>query len=424
MNDRERQASSGIEECMSSVHYDVVIVGGGLVGLSAALALSCLAQKDHARQLSVAVVEAFAISKDSYIADDDPRTTALSYGTRLIYESLGIWDALRSYAHPIRNIHVSDRGLPGMTRLSARECTVPSLGYVVPNKQLLHVLTQAVEGLSEVTIHRPANVETLEITPEKSLMTLSCDGQSLLLSSDLVVLADGGRSSLMKQLGFAPDVTQYGHTGILATITHSKQHGSMAFERFTDEGPMAMLPIASDDGHKSAMIWTMPAELAGERLQLTDEGFLDELHQRFGYRLGAFEKVGKRLHFPLTLKVVPEPARQGAVLLGNSAHSLHPVAGQGYNLALRDTMVLSALLTESSPECFLGSPALLQDYLQRQRSDQLSAITFSDRLVNMFSSNHPADQSGRTLGLVLLDGLLPAKQWFGHKAMGLGGYGQ
>ncbi len=404
-------------------HFHVVIVGGGLVGLSMALALSSLGKRDNGRVLTIGLIETFPSPENDYNPENDPRTTALSFGTRLIYETLGIWMKLKPYAQPIRHIHVSDKGALGISRLYAKDYNVPSLGYVVPNKQLLKVLSDAVEN-TNITLLRPASVESLNMSSQLSLLDISQDNQQKTLSTELIILADGGRSSLMKQMGFEPKITHYHHTGILATITHSQPHNCTAYERFTDEGPMALLPIMPGKQYKSALIWTMPNETAQERLQLVDKDFLDELQARFGMRTGRFEHVGKRSGFPLMLKLVPEPARQGGILLGNSAHSLHPVAGQGYNLALRDVVVLASILTETSEKQSLSDLNLLQNYLRYQQQDQADAITFSDQLVQAFSNNNPLLKAGRNTGLLILDTFMPLKQWFGYKSMGLGGYGR
>jgi len=417
------QAFNSLTRPNDKSSFDVVIIGGGLVGLSAALALSTLSRKDQARPLNIAIVEASSVSNEDYVADDDPSTTALSYGSRLIYESIDVWKAIKPYVQPIHNIHVSDRGSFARMCMSAKEYKVAALGYVVPNKQLLSSLVKAVKKCPEITFFRPANIKTLNMHEQGSTLQVEQTSVFKQLEAGLVILADGGRSPLMRQMGFSPTIKTYGHTAILSTVMHAKKHNAVAYERFTEEGPMAMLPILEGSEHKSAMIWTMPSVLAEERMQLPDTYFVRELQDRFGYRLGCFDQVGKCLQFPLTLKTVAEPARQGAVLLGNSAHSLHPVAGQGYNLALRDTIILASVLTESHNSQNLGSHSLLQQYLNRQRSDQQSAIYFSDTLVQLFSSNSPVLKGARGLGMLLLNHCSPVKQWFGHKAMGIGGFG-
>ena len=406
------------------LHYDIVIAGGGLAGLSIAAALSFYFSTYTAGKYKIAVVEAFNRPEEDYNVDNDPQTTAISYGSRLIYEKLGIWPLLKPYVQPIKHIHVSDRGHMGMAHINAEDHRQPALGYVIANKHLLHILTGVVSSLENVTICCPASITDLSFHP--SMVQLSVQQQDALysFSTELVILAEGGRSSLASGLGFQSDITSYEQTAIVATVEHDKKHNAVAFERFTDEGPVAMLPILSADQQKSTVIWTMPEALAEERLQLICQDFRAELQARFGYRLGAFTQVGDRCHFPLSLKTVSEPVRHGVVLSGNAAHMLHPVAGQGYNLTLRDAMVLAETLATAPDTQSLGDLTLLQKYQRAQAADQSAVMTFSDALAKYFSSGHLPLRIARNMGLCLLDTCLPLRKWFGKKAMGMGGYGQ
>lgn len=385
----------------------LAIVGGGLVGASLALALQ---QGAKARGWNIALIEPFEPGSE-YQPSYDARSTALSYGTRLIYQRLGVWERIAERAEPITQIHVSDRGRAGATRLDASDQQVPALGYVVENAWIGHCLWQALDD-EAVTRHCPAEVEQMQAVAGGYRLTLTT-GQ--VLECDLAVLADGGRSALREQLGIAIKTTPYDQSALIANVTPGKPHGGQAFERFTDDGPMALLPLQDN---RCALVWTRPEEDAARLAALPEAAFLDELQQAFGYRLGGFQQVGARHLYPLMLIEAEEQVRSGLVVLGNAAHSLHPIAGQGYNLSLRDTEALAAALLSGSAK--LGDIGVLQAYHRRQRTDQWLTVGFSDRLTRLFAGSALLSVAGRNLGLLGLDLLPPAKAWFARQAMGLG----
>ena len=385
----------------------LAIVGGGLVGASLALALQ---QGAKARGWNIALIEPFEPGSE-YQPSYDARSTALSYGTRLIYQRLGVWERIAERAEPITQIHVSDRGRAGATRLDASDQQVPALGYVVENAWIGHCLWQALDD-EVVTRHCPAEVEQMQAVAAGYRLTLTT-GQ--VLDCDLAVLADGGRSALREQLGIAIKTTPYDQSALIANVTPGKPHGGQAFERFTDDGPMALLPLQDN---RCALVWTRPEEVAARLAALPEAAFLDELQQAFGYRLGGFQQVGARHLYPLMLIEAEEQVRSGLVVLGNAAHSLHPIAGQGYNLSLRDTEALAAALLSGSAK--LGDIGVLQAYHRRQRTDQWLTVGFSDRLTRLFAGSALLSVAGRNLGLLGLDLLPPAKAWFARQAMGLG----
>lgn len=385
----------------------LAIVGGGLVGASLALALQ---QGAKARGWNIALIEPFEPGSE-YQPSYDARSTALSYGTRLIYQRLGVWERIAERAEPITQIHVSDHGRAGATRLDASDQQVPALGYVVENAWIGHCLWQALDD-EAVTRHCPAEVEQMQAVAGGYRLTLTA-GQ--VLDCDLAVLADGGRSALREQLGIAIKTTPYDQSALIANVTPGKPHGGQAFERFTDDGPMALLPLQDN---RCALVWTRPEEDAARLAALPEAAFLDELQQAFGYRLGGFQQVGARHLYPLMLIEAEEQVRSGLVVLGNAAHSLHPIAGQGYNLSLRDTEALAAALLSGSAK--LGDIGVLQAYHRRQRTDQWLTVGFSDRLTRLFAGSALLSVAGRNLGLLGLDLLPPAKAWFARQAMGLG----
>ena len=385
----------------------LAIIGGGLVGASLALALQAGAK---ARGWQIVLIEPFAPGS-SYQPSYDARSTALSFGTRQIYQRLGLWPSIAERAEPIAQIHVSDRGRFAAARLSAADEGVPALGYVVENAWLGHCLWQALD--KEVISWRcPAEVVVMHSLGDGYRLTLNDDSS---LECDLAVLADGGRSGLREQLGIAVSQQAYQQSALIANVSASQAHLGLAFERFTEAGPMAMLPLADN---RCALVWTRPSADAERLLQLDDGHFLAELQEAFGYRLGALHKVGARHLYPLALTEAQEQVRPHLVVLGNAAHSLHPIAGQGYNLSLRDTLELAeSLLASTAP---LGELACLQGYLDRQRLDQQLTVGFSDQVTKLFTSGQPVLAAGRNLGLLGLDLLPPAKRWFARQAMGLG----
>ena len=396
--------------------YDLVVIGGGLVGASFAC---MMAQAKMQAPLRILVTEAVASLQAS--TSFDARSTALSYGSQQIYHGLGLWNALSAYATPISRIHVSDRGHFGAVRMSAAELGVEALGQVVENQHLGVVLTQALEQSATIDYLCPARVNSLMPLPEGAELEVSLpQGGTGWVRAGLVVLADGGKSPLTTDLGIGTQVKPYEQRAIIANVAFSEPHGGVAFERFTDSGPMAILPLSPLQGeNRGALVWTQPAEQADTVLALEDAAFLAALQQRFGYRLGHFVRVGARNAYPLSLSMAREQVRPGLVLLGNVAHTLHPVAGQGLNLALRDAEALTHILAEAvAAGKALGAMPVLQAYEQRQRQDQSVTIQFSHYMTRLFSSPHPALVWARKFGLFSIDLIPPLKREFARQAMG------
>ncbi|NLD00298.1 MAG: 2-octaprenyl-6-methoxyphenyl hydroxylase [Gammaproteobacteria bacterium] len=385
----------------------IAIIGGGLVGASLALALQAGARE---RNWKIILIEPYAPG-DSYQPSYDGRASALSYGSQQIYQRLGLWEAIAPRAEAIHDIHISDRGRFAAARLNAKEEGVPALGYVVENAWLGHCLWAALD--SDVIEWRcPARVEKMQALSDGYHLELD-DGSTI--DCDLAILADGGRSELREQQGIHAHKTAYGQTALIANISTALPHQGMAFERFTDDGPMALLPLSDN---RCVLIWTREPNEAQRLYALPDKEFIAELQACFGYRLGAIEQIGSRYMYPLSLIESSEQVRAHLAVLGNAAHSLHPVAGQGYNLSLRDSIALA--------DCILSGPntpgdlATLQRFQQTQQLDQELTIGFSDRVTRLFSNTQPLLAGGRNLGLLGLDLLPPAKRWFARQAMGIG----
>ena len=395
--------------------FELNIVGGGMVGASLALALQGCARQSG---WTIRLIEAHPPVKGGWQPSYDNRSTALSHGSRRLFERLGIWSELARRAEPIRQIHVSDRGHPGAARMCAKTEGVPALGYIVENAWLGEVL---IGNLDQQAIEwrAPARVAHARPQPGGYQLDLQVADGVRQLDGDLLVIADGGRSGLLDQLGIHRKVNPYQQVAVIANVTTANGHGGVAYERFTETGPLALLPLS---GQRSALIWTLAVDVAEEVAQLSDEAFLERLQAAFGFRMGALTKVGERASYPLNLIEAEEQVRSHLVVLGNAAHSLHPIAGQGFNLSLRDAMALADELMQAQRDGrHPGSLGVLQAYLDGQRSDQLGTVAFSHYLTQLFSNRNPALVAGRNAGLLALD-LLPAvKTLVARQGMGLRG---
>ncbi|NHO67602.1 2-octaprenyl-6-methoxyphenyl hydroxylase [Aestuariicella hydrocarbonica] len=395
---------------------DIAIVGGGMVGAALA-ALLAHAEPDW----SITLLEAFPLPDDhapAYQPSYDDRSTAIAHGSVLLLQQVGVWAQLREYATAIEQVHVSDKGHLGGTLIDRHQVGVDALGYVIPNAWIGRVLIQHLRTLPNVTLVSPAHVRQLKPVADGAELIVEMAGQQSVVHTQLAVIADGAQSALRASLGIDVDRKDYQQTAIVTNISLSQPHQGVAYERFTDEGPMAMLPLGgSVEGCTSALVWTQPKALADEVLALSDEAFLSRLQQRFGFRLGPLTGVGKRDSYALQLSVAKEQVRSSVVVMGNAAHFLHPVAGQGFNLALRDCAALAATLKPAGDRP-LGQLALLQQYLKQQALDQQATIHFSDQLTRLFSSSGLPQAALRGLGFVGLECVPPAKQWLAMQTMG------
>ncbi len=395
---------------------DVAIVGGGMVGLSLALLLGRTRPERRVMVLEAANRDV-APGATPLSPGFDARSTALSESSRVIYSQAGIWHQLESIAEPIAAIHVSDRGHPGVTRIDAEQTGIAGLGYVVENPRLGAVLKAAVEAMANVQLLAPVTVEGLQPLPDAMLLSMA--GQSC--KAGLAVVADGAESALLKHCGIATRIRDYGQQALIANIGLRHRHRGIAYERFTDWGPMALLPLPDLEGqHRAALVWTLPPDQARTIQDLKEVEFLEQLHRRFGYRAGSFLHAGRRHFYPLKLMIATEQVRRHLVVVGNAAHFLHPVAGQGFNLALRDVARLAEVLNGGRQVNLPpGDLGLLQQYSQRQSADQDRTIFFSDRLPALFGSRRLPLAAGRNMGLIALDLVPDLRQQFARFGAGL-----
>jgi len=391
--------------------FDVVIVGGGMVGASLAVALEGLA-------LRIALIEAVphdAAAQPSF----DERTTALSNGSRRILDTLGVWSAVAPCATPIAKIHISDQGRFGFARIAAAEQGQDALGFVVPNRALGLALWSRLAASQGLRVFCPAEVVRVDSQPDAVELDVLEGGVATVLSTRLVVAADGAGSALRTAFGVAAKVRDYAQTAVITTVLTQRFHDYVAYERFTQEGPLALLPLA--DG-RCTLVLTLSPTLADAALGWSDQQFLAEVQSRFGFRLGRFLKVGRRVSYPLSLTRASATSRGRCVIIGNAAQSLHPVAGMGFNLGLRDVASLAELVAErrGADGGDPGDATLLADYDAWRATDRGGIIGFTDGLVRVFSSPLGAVQRLRNLGLLAFDILPPAKAALSRLSTGVG----
>ncbi|MBK6743566.1 MAG: FAD-dependent monooxygenase [Hydrogenophilales bacterium] len=376
-------------------HVDVAIVGGGPVGAALLLAL-----RDSG--LAVALLEARPV-----MAARDPRALALAHGTRLILERLGAWSTLTDKATPIESIHVSQRGGFGRAVLTAAEAGVPALGYTAEYGDLYAALAARV-SLAEDDVVLGAQVTAVRPAGGCGLVEYILNGQPATLSARLIVLADGGKSLPAAKTS----VKDYGQSAVICTVRTELPHARRAYERFTPKGPIALLPLGDD----YALVWTTQNDLLESRMALSDAAFMADLQDAFGDRQGRFVAAGARSAFPLRLITTAPEERAGLVRIGNAAQTLHPVAGQGFNLGLRDAWWLAETLMDATPEQF-GDTDFMQRYRKRRRWDVGGGIAMTDLLVEAFANDLPGLGLMRGLGLSAMDGLPPLKTMFARKMM-------
>jgi 2-octaprenyl-6-methoxyphenol hydroxylase len=388
--------------------YDLVIIGGGLVGgtLACALAGSGLRQ---------CIVEAVPVQSDDQPSYDE-RIIALSWGSRRICDGIGLWEKIAAGAEPIRQIHVSDRGRFGFTRLDHREEGVEALGYVVSARVLGRTI---LEGLAGVETLCPARLLGFRIQPDRVDLEVSVAGDSRLIGTRLLVAADGGDSAIRKRLGLLVREHSYGHDALITTVTPDRPRPGVAFERFTETGPLALLPMT--EGSYS-VVWTTRESETARMLDLSDRDFLARLQHRFGYRMGRFVRPGRRLAYPLKLVLARDPVRRRLVLIGNAAHTLHPVAGQGFNLGLRDVAALAQVLAHSRHEnADPGGDRTLDAYRRLRGRDQTMAAVATDALARVFTSPWLPVRWARDLAMLGLDISPGARHFLARHFMGMGG---
>ncbi len=376
----------------------IIIIGGGPVGATLALLLV-------KQGVNVTVLEA----RNLGAAHSESRALALSFGSRRILEKLGLWGALSTQATPINSIHVSQKGSFGRTQLHAGDYHQEALGYVLSYGVLSAALDRAIADAKSVNFIFEASASSIVYDVSQATVTYTHGGLAHSISSPLVVLADGGRT-LDELTGLSRETKEYGHDALVTKVRAELPHHNVAYERFTANGPIALLPNGGE--FDFSLVWTGEKSFITSMLSLSDADFLEKFHQQFGDRVGDFLSVEKRLSFPLKMAQLKPDAQQSKhlVVIGNAAQTMHPVAGQGFNVGLRDAESLAQYIASASAD-ELGSAYMLASYQASRKSDTKGGLFFTDFLVNLFSNDLVGLSALRGASLGVFDVIKPVKKY-------------
>ncbi|MCR9191455.1 MAG: FAD-dependent monooxygenase [Gammaproteobacteria bacterium] len=378
---------------------DVAIVGGGLIGAAMMQALAPTG-------LRCVLIDQQALPA-RLEEDFDARSVALSNASMRILRGLKIWPTIEAAAAKIVKIHVSEQYRFGTACLEATYQN--PLGYVIDNQTLLHTLY---ESLNPDTLLMPATIQAFDA--ETRTATVKIGKRRCTVQAPLFVAADGSNSMMRKFCQLPVHIKDYGQHALVANIGLARAHDNIAYERFTAAGPLALLPLGPK---RMALVWSMSPAAAETFLQMKEADFLQALTRAFGYRLGRLLKVGRRTVFPLQQMVMPVQSQHGVVFIGNAAHTLHPVAGQGFNLGLRDVAMLAQTLVQEG----VHHPDLLSGYLQARKHDHLAITQFTDALIQIFTSKIPGVAWARQIGLLAVDNHRALQRFVARYASGFSG---
>lgn len=385
-----------------------------MIGTSLGLALAPL-------NLKIAVVEAVARAAVQQPSFDD-RSTALSRSSQRMFAAMGLWPEIVAASTPIKSIHVSEKGRFGFSHIDAAQQKVEALGYVVINRVLGQVLQDALVEVDGLDLICPGTITALDSTDNQVDVTIDAAGKPRLLSCKLLVAADGANSTVRDMIGISATRAEYGQWAVIGNVLPSMPPDNRAFERFTDTGPVAMLPVADD---RAGFVWVLSPDNAKKMLSLTDAEFTARLQDTFGYRLGRFSKVGKRAAYPLALTKANGLTARRSVVVGNAAHGLHPVAAQGFNLGMRDVAALCDCIADARAEQGVafdcGDTAILENYAQWRRDDQSKVVRFTDGIVRLFADTRLPVRALRNLGMLAFDMIPGVRRVFAKHTMGLAG---
>ena len=393
---------------MSKSHFDLIIVGGGLVGASLACSLCDT-------QIRIALIEKYAFDDQSQPSFDE-RTIALTWASRLIFESLGIWGDINTEAGAIKSIHISDRGHFGTTRLNATLVDTEALGYVVPTRKIGSALYAKLKQALNIEIICPDEV----CDTKSSSSEIICDTlNGRRIHGKLAILADGGRSDIGKDNNLFNDVEKYSQQALVSIVEADRTSQQIAYERFTEHGPLALLPMTDN---RYALAWTLPSKEATRLVSSTDHEFLSELQGAFGDRVGTFIRTGSRTVYPLSLGHLEKVHQNRMLAIGNAAHIVHPVAGQGFNLGLRDV----AEFVDYMEHCIEvnedpGESLNLEKYSIQRQKQVNRVVRFTDGLISMFTADSHSVSLARNIGLNAIDMSPRSKRFLLKKTMGING---
>ena len=395
----------------SQPEYDVIIVGGGMVGASLALGLA-------GEDIRIAIIEAVQPGSDQQPSYDD-RGIALSLSSQRVLSGLRIWDRLQRLVTPVEQIHVTDQNHFGSVHLCATELQVPALGYVVLARELGGTILELIDQHDNIDMLCPASVSKVTVCTDRVEVACLHAETEKTVSGRLLVAADGSDSSVRTQLGIDTQCKDYGQTAIVCNITPGLPHRHTAFERFTEQGPVAMLPLTDA---RCAVVYCVHRENASQVLAMQDDEYAARLQECFGLRLGRLQKPGVRKAYPIRSIRASEQVRDRVVILGNAAHTIHPNGAQGFNLCLRDIAgLLEILLPAIQQHEDIGVLSYLQQYQALRTADQQRIFHFTDGLAGLFYHSRQPGVYFRNTAMLLLDGCLPLKRNFVRLATGLQG---
>ncbi|EHH1032636.1 2-octaprenyl-6-methoxyphenyl hydroxylase [Vibrio parahaemolyticus] len=386
--------------------YDVVIAGGAMAGATLALAIEHLSQG----ALRVAVVEPFKAQSDQHPGFDS-RSIALSYGTVNLLRHLELWSAIEPFSTPIEHIHVSDRSHAGMTDITKHDVGVEALGYVVELADVGRVYQELLTHSTAIDLYCPDSAKHITRTQENVTIELA-SGE--LLNTKLLVAADGAVSQCCQQIGLGLSEHDFDQVAVIANIVTQEPHQGRAFERFTENGPVALLPMSDN---RMSLVWCLRPGEAQIVMELSEREFLERLQQDFGWRLGAMQKVGLRASYPLLLRHRKQNISHRFAIVGNAAQTLHPIAGQGFNLGIRDVVTLAEELVKQGED--VGRYQGLIRFSQRREADRNETIWLTSSLVHVFSNDLLAMRIGRNTALAAMDNLSIFKQPLLRHTLGL-----
>ncbi|EGR1344073.1 2-octaprenyl-6-methoxyphenyl hydroxylase [Vibrio parahaemolyticus] len=386
--------------------YDVVIAGGAMAGATLALAIEHLSQG----ALRVAVVEPFKAQSDQHPGFDS-RSIALSYGTVNLLRHLELWSAIEPFSTPIEHIHVSDRSHAGMTDITKHDVGVEALGYVVELADVGRVYQELLTHSTAIDLYCPDSAKHITRTQENVTIELA-SGE--LLNAKLLVAADGAVSQCCHQIGLELSEYDFDQVAVIANIVTQEPHQGRAFERFTENGPVALLPMSDN---RMSLVWCLRPDEAQIVMELSESEFLERLQQDFGWRLGAMQKVGLRASYPLLLRHRKQNISHRFAIVGNAAQTLHPIAGQGFNLGIRDVVTLAEELVKQGED--VGRYQGLIRFSQRREADRNETIWLTSSLVHVFSNDLLAMRIGRNTALAAMDNLSIFKQPLLRHTLGL-----
>jgi len=391
--------------------FDCLIVGGGLVGAGLATAL-------RDQPIRIGVIEAVPTSANVQPSYDD-RGLGVAPASQRILQGIGLWDDLKAEATPIKNIHVTDRGHFGATRISAEKLGVEQLGHIVIGRALGHVLQDSVTVADNTEFICPASIISIENKPDHIHVELKEADHIRTVTTQLLIAADGGFSQVREMLGVGTETKEYDQTAIVTNVSPEMPHNNTAFERFTSTGPLALLP-SSDQ--RCVVVWTTKTDQAEAIMHLEEKDFLQQLEKRFGHRLGKFVKMGQRRSYPMRLIKAKQLTGPRFAILGNAAHTIHPNAAQGLNLGLRDVAQMAELIVDAiRNNKDIASPELLKKYAKSRTRDHQQVFRFSDGLTKIFYNDNPLLITFRNLAMLGIDLFPPAKRALCRRAMGLSG---